>query len=136
MPPSRPEYPEFVRNADFYVDEHGYSQIGEHLEWISDSDPYGFRAIHRQIAGLCMVDLVEAVRGRTIHRPTPNVHVLPVRCGARSYRLFFFVVSCRGFPEMIFTHCEVRADWGDDLDGVLSFEAERMRRGWMQRNCG
>jgi hypothetical protein len=130
-----PRDPEFVRNADFYTDEHGCSQIGEHLEWVWLSDPDGFDKIRQRIAELCQVELNRAIRNHVADRLTPNVYVLSVRRERKSYRLFFFETRCKGFPEIIFTHCEVRDDWGDDSDGVLSFQAERMRRAWMERNC-
>lgn len=126
---------EFVRDATWYTDAEGWSEVAEQVRWIARSNQRAMRAIDNRLRLLRRQSLREALESRVIKKPSPTIYVLRVESGPVSYRMPFFEPLCRRGELIVFTHCAKRSDLRGGRYGMLISEAERRRQDWIERNC-
>jgi hypothetical protein len=125
----------YLRDAEWYEDEKGWSEVEEQVQWIERSNPGGARTILGKIDYLCRQTFDQALRGTLIRKPSATIYVLRVQTGPFAYRLPFFEPLCRGGELIVFTECVKRDELGRAAYAALIERAEERRRDWIERNC-
>ncbi len=125
----------YLRDAEWYKDEKGWSEVEEQVQWIERSNPGGARTILGKIDYLCRQTNDQALRGTLIRKPSATIYVLRVQTGAFAYRLPFFEPLCRGGELVVFTECVKRDQLGRTAYAALIERAEERRLDWIERNC-
>jgi hypothetical protein len=98
----------FLRDAEWYKDETGWSEVLEQVKWIERSNPTGGRTLASRIDYLRRQTFDQALRGALIRKPSATIYVLRVQAGPFAYRLPFFEPLCRGGELIVFTECVKR----------------------------
>jgi hypothetical protein len=125
----------YLRDAEWYKDETGWSEVEEQVKWIARSSPAGARAIDSKVNYLRAQTFDRALRSGLIKKPSATVYVLRIQTGSFAFRLPFFEPLCRGGRLIVFTECAKRDELGRAAYAALIERAEERRLDWIERNC-